>query len=80
MMHFAFYSKDLTSVNHVHLYFHCAYKWFATIMLACMLDSLVRVPRRGGNTHGSQHLDCDFSGPTTLNSARKPTLALRQSR
>ena len=38
-----------TSV-HTHLHFHCA-QGFATRTLAYMLDSLVRVSRRDGDTH-----------------------------
>ena len=38
------------SAVHPPFYFHCA-PWFATTILAHMLDSLVRVSRRAGGNH-----------------------------
>gem|GEM_PF-4900130 len=38
------------SAVHPPFYFHCA-PWFATTILAHMLDSLVRVSRRAGANH-----------------------------
>ena len=65
MHHLPRRTRDLTSVPPIgHLYFHFAYIWFATIMLTCMLDSLVRVSRRDDNCHLINILAHDLGGPT----------------
>ncbi len=40
----------IPQLNYINLYFHCA-QGFDTLILAFMLDSLVRVSRRAGSNH-----------------------------